>query len=168
MTIDTFGDKFKQHWSRALLQALPKAHDNPVIDCHILEDLIEILHAALPARSGAVKFDEDGLRDIICTAIQIAASMRLEPSRFVSIFPVPGTNFVPRFHEAEDSTNQANIQFCLFPGVVKQKRFLDIVEESNENMTVIRAKVYLGRTGRQSIPNTDIRVTSNTDTRWRE
>src|SRR5204863_2051525 len=161
----TFGDTFKQHWSRALLQALPNAHDNPATHCHILEDLIEILRAALPAYSGAVKFDEDGLSNIISAAIQISESMRLETSRFLSIFPVPGTNFVPRFHEAEQvqETNQQSIQFCLFPGIVKQKRFLDLVEESNESVTIIKAKVYLSRTVSQPIPRTGITVPSNND-----
>jgi hypothetical protein len=118
--------------------AISRVYDGQKAVSYMFRDLSTVLRAVHPKSKPDEKIFEV-LKPLISLSIEIASTMRLEISRFVSIFPLTGSEYLPDLHSTGDEANSDIIELCTFPGIVKQKLFREV---SPDDVVICKAKVY--------------------------
>ena len=83
----------------------------------------------------------DKLQEYLGDAIEIALTMRLEQTRFVSTFPVQGATFQPQMQSLGGEEQSGPIRMCTFPGIIKQASFLGL--STSSDISIYPARVQL-------------------------
>ena len=133
MFIENFDLYLRHEWTKMLVKTLPSIFDAVDVESRVFDCIRRILRLVHPNDMNLKDGVEDKslfekLRSIVTKACELVTSMRLEPFRYVSTFPVRGD--VSKGSNSERSSS-IKVGMCLFPGIFKQNLFLKPTRSSN-------------------------------------